>query len=238
MIRPGEALYYYHNDHLGTPQILTNDSGAVSWKAAYAAFGEAEIQVEAVENLFRFPGQYYDPETGLHYNWNRYYDPKTGRYLTPDPIGLEGGINLFLYGTNNPVIESDFEGLKDSSKGSCPPLPDEWKKAINEGLASFCTSAQADFNKIRCMIWAESGDNPNPRGGVPGGGLMQIKWEIWETTCKQKIKNFDKNRVVDQIKCGIYILCKERGGKLGRKGYGTVDGPGSKYQRCMEGCCK
>ena len=106
----GELAYYYHNDHLGTPQILTNDSGIVSWKAVYTPFGDAEIQVETVENPFRFPGQYYDQETGLHYNWNRYYDPKTGRYLTPDPVGLEGGINLFVYVENNPVIFVDPAG--------------------------------------------------------------------------------------------------------------------------------
>jgi len=111
MIRPSEALYYFHNDHLGTPQILTNDSGTVSWKAAYTPFGEAVISVETVENPLRFPGQYYDSETGLHYNWNRYYDPKTGRYLTPDPIGLEERINLFVYVANNPLISADPLGL-------------------------------------------------------------------------------------------------------------------------------
>jgi RHS repeat-associated protein len=110
MIRPSEALYYYHNDHLGTPQILTNDSATVSWKAAYTPFGEAEISVQAVENPFRLPGQYYDQETGLHYNWNRYYDPKTGRYFAPDPVGLQGGINLFGYATNNPIRFVDTSG--------------------------------------------------------------------------------------------------------------------------------
>ncbi len=128
MLRPSEALYYYHNDHLGTPQILTDDTGTISWKAVYTPFGEAVISVETVENPFRFPGQYYDQETGLHYNWNRYYDPKTGRYLTPDPIGLEGGINLFVYvdsvgkphfepnlytyTRNNPVNQLDPQGLQ------------------------------------------------------------------------------------------------------------------------------
>ncbi|MCF6247125.1 MAG: RHS repeat-associated core domain-containing protein [Desulfobacula sp.] len=58
-----------------------------------------------------YPGQYYDAETGLHYNYHRYYDPMTGRYLTPDPIGLAGGINPFVYAENNPVNLIDPEGL-------------------------------------------------------------------------------------------------------------------------------
>ena len=56
-------------------------------------------------------GQYYDQETGLHYNYHRYYDPKSGRYLTPDPIGLAGGINLYAYAYNNPVNLIDPFGL-------------------------------------------------------------------------------------------------------------------------------
>jgi RHS repeat-associated protein len=61
---------------------------------------------------FRFAGQYYDEETGLHYNYFRYYDPKTGRYLTPDPIGLAGGTNLCTYAGNNPVNAIDPYGLE------------------------------------------------------------------------------------------------------------------------------
>jgi RHS repeat-associated protein len=115
-----EIVSYFHNDHLGTPQVLTNDSQNVVWKAAYTPFGHAEISTETVTNPFRLPGQYYDQETGLHYNYFRYYDPTTGRYVTPDPIGLEGGINLFGY-TNNPVNQIDPLGLSyiifDRSQG-------------------------------------------------------------------------------------------------------------------------
>jgi RHS repeat-associated protein len=64
-----------------------------------------------VVNNIRLPGQYYDAETGLHYNYHRYYDPKTGRYLTPDPIGLAGGINLYPYAFCNPISHKDDKGL-------------------------------------------------------------------------------------------------------------------------------
>lgn len=107
----GTSYYFYHNDHLGTPQRMTATNGAVVWNAKYSSFGKSSVEVEMVENNLRFPGQYYDEETGLHYNLNLYYDPSTGRYLTPDPIGLDGGINLFAYVQNNPVRFIDPKGL-------------------------------------------------------------------------------------------------------------------------------
>jgi len=106
------AIYYYLNDRLGTPQILTDDTGKVVWEAEYKPFGEADVnQNSEVVNNIRLPGQYFDQETGLHYNYHRYYDPMTGRYLTPDPIGLAGDIHLFSYVSNNPVMNIDPLGL-------------------------------------------------------------------------------------------------------------------------------
>ncbi|MCF8068685.1 MAG: RHS domain-containing protein, partial [Desulfobacterales bacterium] len=91
-------IYQYANDHLGTPQMLIDENSDVVWLADYEPFGKAEVESwSSVENNIRFQGQYYDEETGLHYNYFRYYNPKTGRYMTPDPIGLLGGINLYAY---------------------------------------------------------------------------------------------------------------------------------------------
>jgi RHS repeat-associated protein len=104
-------VYYYLNDHLGTPQLMVDSAGTVVWEAKYKPFGEAEVSSKVVNN-FRFPGQYYDQETGLHYNWHRDYDPGTGRYLTPDPLGLAGGLNLFPYVDNNPLNIHDPSGLQ------------------------------------------------------------------------------------------------------------------------------
>ncbi|MCW8932070.1 MAG: RHS domain-containing protein, partial [Gammaproteobacteria bacterium] len=91
------GIYYYHRDHLGTPQRMTDQNQVVVWSADYDAFGQVSLLVETVENPLRFAGQYYDDESGLHYNYHRYYDPSLGRYITSDPIGLNGGLNTYGY---------------------------------------------------------------------------------------------------------------------------------------------
>ena len=107
----GQKIYYFINDHLGTPQKLLNESADVVWSADYKPFGEADVYVNTSANRFRFPGQYFDSKTGLHYNYHRYYDTSTGKYLRADPIGLAGGINPFLYSLNNPINLIDPLGL-------------------------------------------------------------------------------------------------------------------------------
>jgi RHS repeat-associated protein len=106
------GTYYFINDHLGTPQRLVDATGAMVWQAAYLPFGKAQVTTEVVKNKLRFPGQYFDAETGLHYNWHRFYDPDTGRYVSADPIGLKGGMNLYAYVQGNPVNAVDPEGLR------------------------------------------------------------------------------------------------------------------------------
>ena len=114
-----ERVYYVHNDHLGTPVAMTDESGVKVWEAEYLPFGEAVVDEDPdgdqviLENNLRFPGQYYDAETGLHYNYFRSYDPQTGRYLEADPIGIEGGTNhLYVYAGNSPLNWIDPLGLK------------------------------------------------------------------------------------------------------------------------------
>jgi RHS repeat-associated protein len=91
-------LHHFQLDAAGTPQELTNDNGVVTWREDFTAWGAAARKAEAaVDNPIRFQGQYADPETGLHYNRFRYYDPGVARYVSPDPIGLEGGLNAAAY---------------------------------------------------------------------------------------------------------------------------------------------
>jgi uncharacterized protein RhaS with RHS repeats len=69
-----EKMYFYINDHLGTPRMLTDETGAVVWKADYKPSGEAVVDTASTaDNRFRFPGQYLDYSTNLHYNYHRYY---------------------------------------------------------------------------------------------------------------------------------------------------------------------
>ena len=112
-VRENGKNYWFLNDHLGTPQQIVAENGGVVWKAQYQVFGKAEVDSSSsVTNNLRFPGQYHDEETGLYYNWNRYYDPESGRYTQVDPIGFEGGINIYIYSINNTLMFTDPYGLK------------------------------------------------------------------------------------------------------------------------------
>lgn len=105
------ATYFVHTDHLGTPIALSDSTGTVQWKAHYTPFGKAIVEVNNLAQNIRFPGQYFDSESGLHYNYFRDYDPEIGRYIQSDPIGLNGGINTYGYGYQNPIMNTDPLGL-------------------------------------------------------------------------------------------------------------------------------
>ena len=108
-----ETTYHYlHTDHLYTPILATNKEGSITWKAVQEAFGAmSALQSQSrISMNLRFPGQYYDVETGTHYNFHRDYRPNAGRYVQSDPIGLEGGINLYGYAYQNPINNFDPDG--------------------------------------------------------------------------------------------------------------------------------
>ncbi|HEY0334572.1 MAG TPA: RHS repeat-associated core domain-containing protein [Stenotrophomonas sp.] len=111
--RQNGQYYFYVNDERGVPRRVINVEGATVWEAVeYSAFGSAAVAAgNQVFQPWRFAGQYYDRETGLHYNVHRYYDPGTGRYTTSDPLGLVGGFNAYLYANASPTIFNDPYGL-------------------------------------------------------------------------------------------------------------------------------
>ncbi|EMH6334809.1 AHH domain-containing protein, partial [Proteus mirabilis] len=104
-LNPQRAIYYTHSSLSGLPEALTNSEGEIVWQGQYSAWGYLQRQTRPTstfnrEQNLRFQGQYFDKETGLHYNTFRYYAPDLGRFTQQDPIGLAGGINLYAYAPN------------------------------------------------------------------------------------------------------------------------------------------
>jgi RHS repeat-associated protein len=123
-LKDGANTYYFQNDKLGTSQKLITNTGSVVWSAKADAFGNTLVDfASTLTNNLRFAGQYFDQESGLHYNYHRYYDPQTGRYVTSDPIGLDGGLNTFGYVGANPVRNVDPFGLVTTFDAACMRNP-------------------------------------------------------------------------------------------------------------------
>ena len=162
-----EEIAFYQCDHLGTPQELTDHEGRIAWSAQYKAWGEAKQVISEAgrkagfRNPIRFQGQYFDDETGLHYNRYRYYDPVSGRFVSTDPIKLEGGFNTHLY-ASNPIEWTDPLGLspkKNNVQTPSTPACRNRRQALNSAkdLAGIPRSQQAAGQ------W-QVGNDPRRRG--------------------------------------------------------------------------
>ena len=134
------TIHTVHTNYLGAVHQLSDPNGTITWEALYKPFGEAIVNPGSTTTTpWRLPGQYHDSETGLHYNYYRYYDPTTARYLTPDPIGLAGGINRYAYVQNNPLNLIDPYGLTD----------DFVRALTGQDSRSFLTNAlEVDAHKV------------------------------------------------------------------------------------------
>ncbi len=142
-----DTLYFTHGDHLGTPIAMTSASGALVWRVEHRPFGGIFSQSAAtITNNLRFPGQYYDFESGLAQNGFRDYSAKLGRYIEPDPIGLILGneqlitqpsptylplANVYTYSMNNTLLFSDPLGLCIVGKGMKRCLQQIFNKSID-----------------------------------------------------------------------------------------------------------
>ncbi len=127
----GTFLYYVETDQLGTPRLViqpgsTPANDVIVWKwdyfASNSAFGENTPSVQTITFNPRFPGQYFDQETGLNYNYFRDYEPGTGRYVESDPIGMYGGLNTYAYVSDHPLTTFDPKGL-DAAPWPPPVAP-------------------------------------------------------------------------------------------------------------------
>ena len=148
------TVYYVWSDHLNTPRLITDASNNSRWEWGHNdPFGNNAANEnpgglgQFAFNL-RFPGQYYDTETGLHYNYFRDYDPRIGRYLQSDPIGLRGGISTFAYVNSTPLTKIDLFGLWSGAAhdalidAAFPGFSSEERAAIKQGSRWYDLTSQ------------------------------------------------------------------------------------------------
>jgi len=213
-----EGIYYYHTDHLGTPIMLTDANQQVAWDATYDPFGKATVTTASVTNNLRFPGQYYDSETGLHYNMARYYWPEVGRYISPDPAGLNGNYsmgenkttqyNIYTYAFNDPINKTDSTGLWTNPTGGeirgcdccgcgyfgAPRKNDYGEHYPHEGvdiLGKRCCPVSVTFTNGSGRglgLIASAPKLPRDEGPQPKPGTMPVKAIIGGTLTETKSK--------------------------------------------------
>jgi RHS repeat-associated protein len=173
------SIVTIHSDHLATPRLATAEDQTVVWRWNSDAFGTTDADEDPdgdgskVVVNHRFPGQYYDLESGLHYNHFRYYDPQTGRYISSDPIGLAGGFNTFSYVGGNPLNNGDPSGLLCGT-GVCV-----WAlyTAIEIGMAIYDAYDTADTITDDCASTGEkilAGGLFMAGAFLPGGGYGML----------------------------------------------------------------
>ncbi|MFB6699013.1 putative T7SS-secreted protein [Streptomyces rubiginosohelvolus] len=125
-------------DLIGSPTELIDESGDLAWRTRTSLWGTTTwARNSTAHTPLRFPGQYHDPETGLHYNVHRHYDPETARYLTPDPLGIEPAPNAFAYVLNpyrwcDPLGLAPYEPLREGYTSSPGFLKDPYHPDVVE----------------------------------------------------------------------------------------------------------
>ena len=191
----GNDVHYVHTDHLGTPRAIT-DSGTVIWRWESDPFGLTAAQedpdgdlVDFTYNL-RFPGQYYDSESGLHYNYFRTYDPSMRRYLESDPIGLDGGLNTYGYVGNDPLMWIDTLGL---AKGGRQNLRDTGLSHLSdEEIDNMARNGETKADRRRAQREQKARQQRNIQKRKRKGNLGKVRglvpltiWEVLQEHCRQ-----------------------------------------------------
>jgi RHS repeat-associated protein len=185
VVAEGANLYAVHTDHLGRPTAMTDAAKSTVWQAAYNPHGEAASLSGSVALNLRFPGQYFQIETALSYNWHRHYDAVTGRYTQPDPLRFVDGPSIYAYAGNSPLRKVDPAGLTTSMV--CRTVQDwrtklfgakhcgvfvwhweftgcEWRKIIDSQFTlAGGTSPQTDPNAPSSRMDRDAFSNPGDR---------------------------------------------------------------------------
>lgn len=187
----GSNHQYVLADHLGTPRAVVHPTrNAIVWRwdlngsgfGQHAANEDPDGDSVAYRMNLRYPGQYFDAESGLHYNYFRDYDPSTGRYVESDPIGLEGGISTFSYAESSPLLYVDPLGLAACSKGGRKNIGTEGftkksdAKDVEQALKEAMQKRQHERVKaLRALLKViKRGGSMGVAAGVPGGVFRDL----------------------------------------------------------------
>ena len=163
--------YYIFTNQISAPICVEDDAGRQVWSAQIDPYGKAQVDpASTIEMPLRFPGHYFDRETGLHYNGFRYFSPELGRYLESDPAGLAGGINAYAY-RHRPLITVDINGLgkkssqKPKTRNGTAPKPRCVKKLSDKELKA----------EIR----------DTPKDNDPNSRANQLRYERYLRDCRK-----------------------------------------------------
>lgn len=196
-------IFYIHADHIDTPRVVVDKNNQIRWRWMAEPFGipAAETNPSGLGvfafNL-RFPGQYYDQESGLHFNWNRFYDAGLGRYTTPDPLGLDAGdMSLYAYVGGDPLSFVDPMGLSGaggSRPGKARPAP-----GPNRGGALSRRPVIGVFGCLGAFCVTSTPRDSDPQVSIEltlGGGIEICdppKPSPPENMCKKSCGRYDPN---------------------------------------------
>lgn len=123
-MKEGSSSYYYTRDHLGSIREMLDSNGTVRARYDYDPYGRRTKVSGDLEADFGFAGYYFHVSTGFSFALFRCYDPDTGRWLSRDPIGILGGLNLYGFVSNNPINLRDLLGLSDDNRPPIVVFPD------------------------------------------------------------------------------------------------------------------
>ena len=231
----GAQAYYIFPDHLGTPRLIQDQQATTVWQwDNQEPFGNDVPNANPAgagpfEFNLRFPGQYYDRETSLAYNYFRDYDPATGRYVQSDPIGLQGGINTYAYIGGNPLSFTDFQGLQ--SYQCIRPLGGKPGEYVSPGNAT--------HHQYSCVVLP---NGESKCGGLGPSGSVIRSLGI-PTTPEQDYYDADAcTKTQDKNSC--FEQCLQDEWKKSRPTYSVVWGLGTHCQeydddvnlRCRKKC--